>query len=217
MSAAFDETLAMRGGPARVVISQYSLDPLLQGRTLAEAAAAWHVSPFEAAITLLRGSGGHVSMIYHVLEESDVDTIFRQPFVMVASDGSAVAPDGILARDYYPHPRNYGCFPRVLGEFVRERQLVDLGEAVRKMTALPARQFRLERRGELREGWHADLTVFDPSTVADRATFDAPRAFPAGIVHVFVNGRQVIDRGEHTGDRPGTVLYGTARRSVAVA
>ncbi|MEO6351086.1 MAG: amidohydrolase family protein, partial [Candidatus Limnocylindrales bacterium] len=115
---AFDATLAMRGGPSRVVVSQYSPEPALQGRTLAAVAQLHGMTEFEAAIHLLRESGGHVSMIYHTLEEADVETIFRQPFVMVASDGAAVAPHGILAMDYYPHPRNYGCFPRVLGEFV---------------------------------------------------------------------------------------------------
>ncbi|MEO6350771.1 MAG: amidohydrolase family protein, partial [Candidatus Limnocylindrales bacterium] len=98
--------------------------------------------------------------------------------------------------------------------FVRERRLVDLGEAIRKMTALPAERFRLEKRGRLQVGWRADITVFDPETVADRATFEEPRTFPDGITHVFVNGQHVLDRGAHTGRRPGAVLYSTHRRSL---
>ena len=126
---------------------------------------------------------------------------------MVASDGSALAPYGKLAADYYPHPRNYGCFPRVLGDFVRKKKLVRLEEAVRKMTSLPAARFGLEKRGLLKPGWRADLTIFDPQTVADRATFEQPREYPAGIAYVLVNGAMVVDRTGHTGKRPGKVLF----------
>jgi N-acyl-D-amino-acid deacylase len=210
---AFAATLAMRGGPSRMTVSEFPLDPSAQGKTLAEVAASKGLSELETAVALLRESDGHVSMIYHTLEETDIETIFRQPFVMVASDGSALAPYGALATDYYPHPRNYGCFPKVLGDFVRDRKLVELGEAVRKMTSLPAERFGLEDRGQIRAGWRADLVAFDPATVADRATFAEPRAYPIGIEHVLVNGQHVLDRGEHTGARPGTVLYGSGRNA----
>lgn len=204
---AFSTTLAMRGGPGRMTVSEYSPERALQGLTLADVAERKASSEFDAAVGMLRHSQGHVSMIYHTLEEEDIEEIFRQPFVMVASDGSAVAPYGALAADYYPHPRNYGCFPRVLGEFVRSRKLVELGEAIRKMTALPAERFGLEQRGQLQVGWHADVTVFDPATIADRATFERPREYSEGIHYVFVNGELVLDRGEHTGRQPGTVLF----------
>ena len=157
------------------------------------------------------GSKGHVSMVYHVLEEADIEAIFKEPFVMVASDGSAVAPTGVLAGDYYPHPRNYGCFPRVLGEYVRERQLVDLDRGDPKDDLTAGRALRTRAARAAAPGWHADITVFDPQTVADRATFDTPRAYPDGITHVFVNGQHVIDSGEHTGARPGVVLFSPAR------
>jgi N-acyl-D-aspartate/D-glutamate deacylase len=127
---------------------------------------------------------------------------------MVASDGSALAPYGKVAAGSYPHPRNYGCFPKVLGEFVRERRLVTLEEAVRKMTSLPATRFGLQDRGILRPGAAADITVFDPATVADKATFSQPQQYPEGIVYVIVNGQVVVERGQHTGRRPGQVLYG---------
>ena len=146
-------------------------------------------------------------MTYHVLETADIERIFRERFVMVASDGSAVAPYGKLAADYYPHPRNYGCFPKVLGDFVRKKRLVKLEEAVRKMTSLPAARFGLEKRGLLRRGWRADVTVFNPRTIADRATFEHPREYPAGIAYVFVNGEMVVERKGHTGKRPGRVLF----------
>jgi N-acyl-D-aspartate/D-glutamate deacylase len=207
IEAAFAKTLAMRGGGSRMTISEYPPDGLLQGKTLADVADRRNASEFETAVELLRQAQGHVSMIFHVLERADIERIFRQRFVMVASDGSALAPYGKLAADYYPHPRNYGCFPRVLGEFVRQRKLVKLEEAVRKMTSLPASRFGLEKRGLLKTGWRADVTVFDPKAVADRATFERPREYPAGIEYVLVNGAVVIERGEHTGKRPGKVLF----------
>jgi N-acyl-D-aspartate/D-glutamate deacylase len=211
MSDAFDSILAMRGGPGRVVVSQYSPEPQLQGMTLEQIAHDMGMSYFDMAIEILRRSDGHVSMVYHVLQDADIEAIFREPFVMVASDGSAVAPYGLLAADYYPHPRNYGCFARVLGEFVRDKQLVELGDAVRKMTSLPAQRFGLQQRGQVQPGWFADITVFDPTTVADKATFEAPRVYPDGITHVFVNGEQIISNGRHTKLRAGTVLYSDAR------
>jgi N-acyl-D-amino-acid deacylase len=207
IEAAFAKTLAMRGGGSRMTISEYSPDGSLQGKTLAKVADHRNASEFETAVALLREAQGHVSMIFHVLELADIERIFRQRFVMVASDGSALAPYGKLAADYYPHPRNYGCFPRVLGDFVRKKKLVKLEEAVRKMTSLPASRFGLEKRGILKSGWHADVTVFDPKTVADRATFERPREYPAGIDYVLVNGAVVVENGEHTGKRPGQVLF----------
>ena len=184
----------------------------MQGKTLAEIAELKGQGELDTAVELLRESDAHVSMIYHTLEEEDIETIFRQPFVMVASDGSAVAPYGALASDYYPHPRNYGCFPKVLGDFVRTRNLVDLPEAIRKMTALPAGRFNLDDRGRLLAGWRADVTVFDPATVEDRATFASPRQYATGIRQVIVNGQLVLDGDHHTGASPGRVLYANGAR-----
>lgn len=213
IQAAFGETLSMRGGGSRMTISEYAPDKSLEGKTLAEAASVRGADEYTTAVELLRVAGGRVSMVFHTLEEGDIATIFPRPFVMVASDGSALAPYGKVASGAYPHPRNYGCFPKVLGEFVREKKLVSLEEAVRKMTSLPAARFRLEKRGMLRPGWHADVTVFDPATVADRTTFEQPEQYPEGIVHVLVNGEPVVEEGEHAGRRPGRVLY--AERAAA--
>jgi N-acyl-D-aspartate/D-glutamate deacylase len=195
-----------------MVVSEYAPDQSLEGRTLTEIAQLKGSTEFDTAVQLLRDSGGNVSMIFHTLEEEDIETIFRQQFVMVGSDGSALAPYGKLAAGYYPHPRNYGCFPRVLAEFVRRRKLVTLEEAVRKMTSLPAARFGLQDRGLLRPGYRADITVFDPTRVSDKATFAQPQAYPEGVVAVFVNGEMVVDGGEHTGRRPGKVLFATGSR-----
>ncbi len=205
--AVFTETLSMRGGGSRMTVTEYAPDRSLQGMTLTEVAALTGTTEYAAAIDLLRAAAGRVSMVFHTLEDEDIVRIFPRPYVMVASDGSALAPYGKVALGSYPHPRNYGCFPKVLGEFVRERKLVTLTEAVRKMTSLPASRFGLENRGVIETGAHADITIFDPETVADKATFVEPQQYPEGIIYVIVNGQVVVERGEHTGRRPGRVLF----------
>jgi N-acyl-D-amino-acid deacylase len=124
---------------------------------------------------------------------------------MIGSDGSALAPYGENGAGK-PHPRSYGTFPRVLGQYAREQRVLTLAEAVHKMTGLPARRLGLRDRGEIRQGARADLVVLDPRKVADQATFDDPHRYPIGIEHVMVNGRFVIKEGEHTGSLPGKVL-----------
>jgi N-acyl-D-amino-acid deacylase len=202
---AFSKTLAMRGGGSRVVISGFAPDPKIQGKTLAQVAEPTGSPEFETAVELLRRSAGRVFAVYHSMEDIDVERIFRQPYVMVASDGSAVATEGRLAAEG-THPRSFGCFPKVLEDLVRKRKLVPLEEAIRKMTTMPAERFGLADRGLLRAGWRADITVFDAERVADRATFERPAAYPEGIEYVFVNGQMVVDRGDHTGQQPGQVL-----------
>jgi N-acyl-D-amino-acid deacylase len=144
-------------------------------------------------------------MIVFMLAEADVRRVLAAPGVMVGSDGSALATTGELGRGK-PHPRSYGTFPRVLGRYVREVGLLSLPEAVHKMTGLPARRLGLADRGVVRAGARADLVAFDPATVADRATYEDPHRYPAGIRHVLVNGRLVVRDGEHTGSLPGRVL-----------
>ncbi len=206
IESSFRRALGLRGGGSRMTITEYGPNSSMEGKTLAEAAEELDLNEFAAAKELLEQSSGRVSMVFHTLEREDVERIFADPLVMVASDGSAVAPSGPLAADYYPHPRNYGCFPRVLGEFVRERRLTTLEQAIKKMTSLPASRFRLERRGQIKHGWHADITVFDPAIVADQASFNEPRRFPRGIHHVLVNGRPVVVDDVHTGATPGRLL-----------
>lgn len=209
----FHTALRLRGGGSRMTVTEFGPDASVEGLTLSEAAKRLGKDEFDAALELLARSNGQVSMVFHTLERDDVERIFVDPLVMVASDGSAVAPHGLLASDYYPHPRNYGCFPKVLGDFVRERGLASIETAVQKMTSMPASRFKLSERGQVAEGWFADVTVFNPGTVSDKATFTEPRQFPEGILHVVVNGQIVVGDGEHTGATPGKVLYGAVRES----
>jgi N-acyl-D-aspartate/D-glutamate deacylase len=144
---------------------------------------------------------GGTSNVFFAMDEGDVDAIMAHPATMIASDGRLTAP-GIG----HPHPRWYGTFPRVLGEYVRERGVLDLETAVHKMTAMPARRMGLVERGEVREGWFADLVVFDPRTVVDRATFEEPHQYPDGIPWVFVNGVAQVEDAAFMDLRPGRVL-----------
>lgn len=153
----------------------------------------------EAARQMMMNGGA--TMVYHFMSEADVETAMKHPMVGIASDaGVNVFGSGV------PHPRGYGNTARVLGHYVRDRKVVSLEEAVRKMSSLPARQFGFAQRGEIREGWAADLVIFDPATVGDTATFDAPHAYPTGMSHVVVNGQLVVRDGATTDARGGQVL-----------
>jgi len=151
---------------------------------------------------------GDASAIYHVLDDSDVDRIMRHPQTMIASDGRLAQPG-----EDHPHPRAYGTFPRVLGRYVRERRLLTLEQAVHKMTGMPAARLGLTDRGRIAEGMIADLVVFDPATVADRATFEEPHQYPVGIDQVLVSGVAVVAGGRFTDARPGRVLRHRGRRA----
>ena len=143
-------------------------------------------------------------MIYHSMSDTDVDRIFRQPFTMIASDAGVGDPESASV----PHPRGFGNNARALGVYVREKRLVGLEDAIRKMTSLPAQTFGLWDRGLLRPGLAADIVIFDEKRVADRATYEQPKQYAAGIGFVIVNGQIVIERGKHTGAKPGRILRG---------
>ena len=145
----------------------------------------------------------HVQMVYHTMSETDVETIMRYPNTMIASDAGVSAFGSGM-----PHPRGYGTNARVLGRYVRERKIIPLEEAVRRMTSLPAQRFRLTDRGLLRPGYAADIVLFDEKTVADRATYDQPHAYTTGINWVLVNGIPIVENGKHTGQRSGQLLMG---------
>ena len=175
------------------------------GKSLKEAAEILGKHPFDAAADLLIEEEGAVSIVYFAMCEEDVETVMKNRNVMVGSDGYALSPEGVLGRGK-PHPRSYGAFPRVLGVYVRERRVIPWEEAIRKMTSMPAQKMGLFDRGLLRKGMWADIVVFNPRTVRDRATFENPHRFPEGIEYVLVNGELVVERGTHTGLTPGKVL-----------
>jgi N-acyl-D-aspartate/D-glutamate deacylase len=149
--------------------------------------------------------------IYHMMSEPDVETALGFPWTSIGSDAGAALEPGQQDGLGLPHPRSYGTFPRVIRRYVLEREVLTLPEAVRKMTSWPAARMGLRDRGLIREGFHADLVVFDLDRIHDRATYEEPTRFPEGVDWVLVNGEVVIERGRHTGARPGVVLYGPGR------
>lgn len=200
------ELLAERGltDLSFATVAAYAADPSLNGLTMKEVAgrlmgADSADAQLEAARLMLLNGGA--SMVYHLMSDEDVVRIMRHPHVGVASDSSV-----LLAGEGVPHPRGYGNTVRVLGEYVRQRRVISLEEAVRKMTSLPAAHFRFAGRGVLRTGHAADVVIFDPQRVADRATFEDPHQYAAGVPWVLVNGVVVVRNGEHTRARPGQVL-----------
>lgn len=195
-----------RGGGdiSRVQLAKVPWKRDLEGKTLADWARERGMKPTpevgaELVIDALQRGG--VSAIYHVLDSADVERIMRYPYTMIGSDGRLVRPG-----EGHPHPRWYGTFPRVLGHYVRERHVLTLEEAVHKMTGMSAKRLGLRDRGQVAEGMYADLVVFDPKTVEDRATFENPHQYPVGIDYVIVNGTAAVDGGKFTDARAGRVL-----------
>jgi N-acyl-D-aspartate/D-glutamate deacylase len=162
--------------------------------------------PADTCIALMSDEGGTITGMFHTMSEDDVRLVMKQPWVSIASDGSAIN----LEADGLPHPRSYSTNPRVLGYYVRDQKVLTLEDAVRKMTTLPAQILGLRDRGQIREGFAADLVVFDPATVKETNSFEKPKSYPVGIPYTNVNGVVVIDGGKHTGARPGKALMGKA-------
>jgi N-acyl-D-aspartate/D-glutamate deacylase len=177
-----------------------------EGKRMDEVAKMMGRDPVDALLDLLVSEGGSAEAIYFSMSEADVELAMKQPWVGIGSDGSAVAPE--MAFMGKPHPRFYGTFPRVLGVYVREKHVLTLPDTVRKMTSLSAAITGLSDRGLLRPGMAADITLFDPMTVRDQATFENPLQYPRDIPYVIVNGVLVIEQGQHTGAKPGRVLRG---------
>ncbi len=182
-----------------------------EGKRMSEVIKSLDKPPLDVLFELLAENGGSVSTVYFHHAEEDMRYALKQPFVSIGSDGRAVKTEGPLSRGN-PHPRYYGTFPRVLGRYVREAQLISLEEAVRKMTSANAAKIRLYDRGLLRQGQGADVTIFNPDTIIDHATFEKPHQYASGVEYVIVNGVMVLERGKHTGARPGAILYGQGRR-----
>jgi N-acyl-D-amino-acid deacylase len=167
--------------------------------------------PADAAWDLVAQGTGRVMAIYHMMSEPDIETALGFPWTSIGSDAGAAPSREQADATGLPHPRAYGNFPRVIARYVRERHVLTLPEAIRKMTSWPATRMRLVDRGVVREGLWADAVVFDADRIADTATYEQPTLSPEGIDWVIVNGEVVIEHGRHTGARPGKVLYGPGR------
>src|SRR5438477_1482490 len=182
-----------------------------EGKRMNEVIQALGKPPIDALFELLEENRGSVPTVYFHHSEEDMKFALRQPFVSIGSDGTAVKTEGPLARGN-PHPRYYGTFPRVLGKYVREEKVISIEEAIRKMTSANTAKIHVFDRGLLRPGQWADVTVFDAATIIDHATYEKPHQYATGVEYVLVNGKAVLDRGQHTHARPGNILYGQGKR-----
>ena len=182
-----------------------------QGKRMSELIAARGGDPVDVLFDLLVEEQGSVPTVFFHHSEPDMQLVLKQPWTSIGSDGAAVNPDGPTGRSH-PHPRYYGTFPRVLGRYVRELHVLTLPEAVKKMTSMNADKIGIKDRGRLREGLWADITIFDPARVIDRATFENPHQFPVGIDYVIVNGVLTLEHERHTGALAGRVIYGPGKK-----
>jgi len=197
------------GSPDKILLIGFKNPKLknLTGKTLAEVAKMRGTSPEDTAMDLVIEDGSRVSTVYFLMSEENVKTQIKLPWVSFDSDAASLAPEGAFLKSN-PHPRAYGNFARLLGKYVRDEKVIPLEEAVRRLTSFPVDTLGIKQRGRLQKGYFADVVVFDPSRIQDHATFDKPHQYSTGVVHVFVNGVQVLRNGEHTGAKPGQVVHG---------
>jgi N-acyl-D-amino-acid deacylase len=200
------------GDPKNILLVGFRSEALkkLQGKTLAEVAKMRNKGPIETMLDLLVEDDSRIETVYFLMSEDNVRKLVKTPWISFGSDEGSQAPEGVFLKQM-PHPRAYGNFARLLGRYVRELKLIPLEEAVRRLTSQPADNLGLDRRGRLKEGHFADVVVFDPAKIIDRATFQKPHQYSVGVQHVFVNGVQVLKDGEHTGARPGRALWGPGK------
>jgi N-acyl-D-amino-acid deacylase len=199
----------LAGSPENVLLVGFKNERLrhLAGKTLAHVAGMRRKSPEETAIDLVIEDDSRIGTIYFLMSEENVKKQINLPWVSFCSDAGSLAPEGVFLKSS-THPRAYGNFARLLGKYVRDEHVITLAEAVRHLTSLPAENLKLDRRGKLQKGYYADIVVFDPDTISDHATYEKPHQYATGMLHVFVNGTQVLKDGEHTGAKPGRVVRG---------
>ncbi len=207
------ENLYLAAGAEGVLLVEFKNEELkpLTGKTLAEVAEMRGTSPEDTAMDLVMEDGSRVGVIYFLMSEDNVRKQIALPWVSFGSDGASLAPDGVFLKSN-THPRAYGNFARLLGKYVRDEGIISLEEAVRRLTSLPSQNLRIEARGALKPGYFADIVVFDPKVIRDHATFEEPHQYSTGVLHVWVNGEQVLKDGEHTGATPGRVVRGPGWR-----
>ncbi|MGZ5020667.1 MAG: N-acyl-D-amino-acid deacylase family protein, partial [Chthoniobacterales bacterium] len=200
------------GSPEKILLVGFKSEKLkpLTGKSLAEVAKMRGKDPIETIMDLLSEDESRIDCVYFLMSEDNVKKEIAKPWISFGSDEASQAPEGAFLKSN-PHPRAYGNFARVLGKYARDEKALTLPEAVRRLSALPATNLGLTNRGFIKEGMFADVVVFDPATISDRATFEEPHQYAVGMKHVFVNGQQVLKDGEHTGATPGRALWGPGK------
>jgi N-acyl-D-amino-acid deacylase len=203
----WENLMQLAGSPDRVLLIGFKSEKLkpLTGKSLAEVARMRGVSPEDAAIDLVIEDESRVETVYFLMSEDNIRKQIKQPWVSFGSDAGATAPEGVFLKSS-THPRAYGNFANLLGKYVRDEKVISLEEAIRRLTTLPASNLGIAERGALTVGHFADVVVFDPATVSAPATFAKPMQYATGMRHVFVNGTQILNDGEHTGAKPGRVV-----------
>lgn len=184
-----------------------SLNLLYRGKRLDDVAAIHGKDADETVIDLVMRDKSTIAALFYQQSEDNIRKVIRQPYVTFGSDGASMS-DAEIFKDWGTHPRAYGTFARVLGKYVRDEKLITMEEAIRRLTLLPATNVKIKKRGKLEVGYYADMAIFNPATIKDLATFEEPKQYAEGMVHVFVNGVPVLMEGEHTGATPGRIIHG---------
>jgi len=205
----WESLMQMTEGPDQMLLIGFKNDSLkyLTGKSLAEVAEIRGKSPEETAMDLVVQDGSRVGTVYFLMSEENVKKQIALPYMSFGSDAGSMAPEGVFLKSS-THPRAYGNFARLLGKYVRDEKVIPMEEAIFKLSGLPASNLKIKKRGNLKTGNFADLAIFDPEKIRDNATYDKPQQYATGMVHVFVNGQQVLKEGEHTGAQPGRVVRG---------
>src|SRR6266404_4086336 len=211
-SDAWENLYLAAGSPEKILLVGFKSEKLkpLTGKSLAEVAKIRGKDPIETIMDLISEDESRIGTIYFLMSEENVKKELGKPWISFGSDEASQAPEGVFIKSN-PHPRAYGNFARVLGKYARDEKVITLPEAVRRLSGFPATNLGLDHRGFIQDGMFADVVVFDPATIADRATFDKPHQYAVGMKHVFVNGVQVLKDGDHTGAKPGRALAGPGK------
>jgi len=205
----WENLMAAAGTSDNLLLVGFENDSLRHyiGKTLTQVAKIHGKSPEETAMDLVVADGSRVETVYFLMSEENLKKQIALPYMSFGSDAASQAPEGVFLNSS-AHPRTYGNFSRLLGKYVRDEKIISIEEAVRKLTSLPASNLKIKKRGSLSKGFFADLAIFNPETIQDHATFTDPHQLSTGMIHVFVNGEQVLEDGEHTGAKPGRVVRG---------
>ncbi len=206
------------GSPEKILLVGFKSDKLkpLTGKTLADVAKMRGKDPIDTIMDLIAEDESRIGTVYYLMSEENVKKELRKPWISFGSDEASQSPEPPFTKSN-PHPRAYGNFARVLGKYVRDEKVLPMSDAIHRLSGQPATNLGLDHRGFLKEGMFADVVVFDPATISDRATFEKPHQYAVGVKHVFVNGVQVIKDGEHTGAKPGRALWGPGKKKVTHA